>query len=54
MCKTCNNTGGIAYRTSWGIEFKPCPDNHCDFSRDDSDIERLQAWLDSLDRSKSA
>ncbi|API92687.1 MULTISPECIES: hypothetical protein [unclassified Virgibacillus] len=49
MCKTCKGQGGLVIQHSYYIEFIECPDNQCDFIRDDSDIERLQAWLDSLE-----
>lgn len=49
MCKTCKGQGGLVIQHSYYTEFLKCPDSHCDFVRDDSDIERLQAWLDSLE-----
>lgn len=49
MCKTCKGTGGIVKDHGYYVEYRPCPDRHCDFKRDDSDLEKLQAWLDSLE-----
>jgi hypothetical protein len=49
MCKTCKGTGGLVIQHSFYTEFKPCPDSHCDFKRDDSDLERLRAWLNRLE-----
>ncbi|WP_200411391.1 hypothetical protein [Virgibacillus salexigens] len=46
MCKTCNGTGGLAIDNGYFLEFRPCPDSHCDFVRDDSDLERLKARLE--------
>ncbi|MUV39446.1 hypothetical protein JNUCC1_03324 [Lentibacillus sp. JNUCC-1] len=54
MCQTCNGTGGLAIEHSWGIQFEPCPDTNCDFEVDNSDLERLQAWLDEQKRRESA
>lgn len=50
MCKTCNNQGGLAIEHKWGIQFEPCPDIHCDFVRDDSDIEQLWERLKESER----
>jgi hypothetical protein len=49
MCKTCKGTGGLVIDHGYYAEYRPCPDSHCDFKRDDSDLERLQAWLNSLE-----
>lgn len=40
MCQTCHGEGGLTIQQTWGIEFAPCPDSHCDF-----DIEA--AWQET-------
>lgn len=50
MCKTCNGTGGINIDHGWYVSFNPCPDRHCDFVPDNSDIERLLAELEEKER----
>lgn len=54
MCKTCNGKGGLAIDNGFYYEFTPCPDSHCDFVPDDSDLERLKANLKKMEMSDSA
>ncbi|MFU0790683.1 MAG: Phage protein [Virgibacillus proomii] len=48
-CETCKGTGGLVIDHGYYAEFRPCPDSHCNFVRDDSDLERLQDWLNNLE-----
>jgi len=50
MCKTCKGEGGLSIDNEYFYEFIPCPDSHCDFVRDDSDIERLKAEIEKSER----
>ncbi len=34
MCTTCNNTGGLTIKHSWGAQFLPCPSSDCDHDRE--------------------
>ena len=48
MCKTCNGQGGLEIEHKWGIQFKPCPDSHCDFDREEAWKKTQQSIKDKL------
>lgn len=47
MCQTCHGEGGLTIQQTWGIEFAPCPDSHCDFDKEAA-WEETQAKLNRL------
>jgi len=52
MCQTCHGEGGLTIQQTWGIEFAPCPDSHCDFDKEKA-IQELDQAIAKLKREMS-